>query len=532
MANKKIPPLDLLFFVLETPGSPKHVGAVQIFQKPANAPATYMRDLVKSFKEAQVVEPFNCRPRFPRAGFPEWQVDENLDIDYHVRHSALPAPGTDEQLFEVLQRLHGGMLNRDRPCWISQIIEGLEGDRFAIYSKIHHAYIDGMSGVKRMYGTLSTSPNETHIIPTWSYVAEKNTARATDKRKAQGVGKIGKALLAQAVAGREISSAVTKMGLEFLNLGEGGAQKLFHAPRTRMNDRVEFDTRALATCSLPLDRTRQIGEKTGAKVNDIVLAVIDAALHDYLESKGENTRQPLVALCPMSLREEGDSSATTQATALHISLGESGSGLRERLQQVVDSSQATKAEARGMSREALIDFAMLMSGALELLDRTGLGKRLSASYNVLVSNVPGPREDELYLRGSRQLCSYPISAFLPGSNLNITVLSHGNRLDFGLLADKHALPDVEAVARGMERNFAELEAMVLGARAVSAKPASVKSKARAKTKAGSKRKAAPKKKAVTKRKVEPKAKATRVSKSRATGKAKVVVKPKLKPKTA
>ena len=151
-------------------------------------------------------------------------------------------------------------------------------------------------------------------------------------------------LLAQLQAAREISVAVSKMGLEFLNLGPGGAQKFFHAPRTRMNERVEYDTRAIATCSLPLDRTRLMGEKTGAKVNDIVLTVIDAALHEYLEEKGENTRTPLVALCPMSLREEGDSSASTQATALHIRLGDPVSPIRERLQQVVDSSRAIKEE--------------------------------------------------------------------------------------------------------------------------------------------------------------------------------------------
>jgi diacylglycerol O-acyltransferase / wax synthase len=498
MANKIIPPLDLMFFVLESSGSPKHVGAVQIFQKPANAPANYMQDLVRSFKDAPVVSPFNYRPIFPRFGLPYWQVDENLDIDYHVRHSALPQPGSDEQLFEVLARLHCGVLNRDRPCWISQIIEGLEGDRFAIYSKIHHAYIDGMSGVKRMYGTLSSNPVETRIVPSWSYVADEPGTPAGKAPDGDAWDKAGRALIAQARAITEISGAISRMGLEFLNLGSGGAQTLFHAPRTRMNDRVEYDTRAIATCSLPLDRTREIGEKTGAKVNDIVLAVIDAALHDYLESKGENTDTPLVALCPMSVRAEGDATASTQATALHVRLGEPGASALDRLQQVVDSSRATKAEARAMSREALTDFAMIMVAALELADRTSLGRVLSPSYNVLVSNVPGPGEDVLYLRGSRQLASYPISAFLPGSNLNVTVLSHGDKLDFGLVADRRALPDVAIVARAMEQRFAELEAAALGRQAAVSRP-----KAAAK-----KSKVAPTKKAVAKNRTSAKKKAT------------------------
>jgi len=462
MAVKKIPPLDLMFFLTETAQSPKHVGAVQIFKKPAKAPKTYMRDLVKAFKEAPVVSPFDYRPHFPRMGMPEWVVDEDLDIDYHVRHSALPQPGSDEQLMEVLQRLHCGLLNRDRPGWICQVIEGLEGGRFAIYSKIHHAYIDGMSGVKRMYGSLSPSPREMNIVPTWSYSAEMKTADTTGTTDEKGAVKSSRAALAQARAVRELYTSFAKQGLEFLNLRESKAQSMFRAPRTRMNDRVEYDTRSIATCSLPLDRARAVGARYGGKVNDVVLAVIDAALHDYLEAHAENTDRPLVALCPMSVRHEGDETATTQATALHVRLGEPAVSIQDRLRQVIESSTATKEKARSMSREALMDLAMVMVGALELVERTGLGTIFSPSYNVLVSNVPGPEEDVLYLRGSRHLSSFPISAFLPGGNLNVTVLSHGNSLDFGLVADKHALPDLQYVAGRMKKRFAELEIEVIG----------------------------------------------------------------------
>ncbi|MEE4145126.1 MAG: wax ester/triacylglycerol synthase family O-acyltransferase [Halieaceae bacterium] len=462
MSNKKIPPLDLLFFLLETPGSPKHVGAVQIFQKPRNAPDNYMRDLVRDIKAVPVEPPFNYRPYFPRVGLPEWQEDDSLDIDYHIRHSALPQPGTDQQLLELLQRLHCGMLGRDRPGWIFQVIEGLEGDRFALYSKIHHAYIDGMSGVKRMYGSLSVSPDETRIQPTWSFSAAPGAKPSARPADAGALAKMAKALVAQTRAATEIAGSLRKMGREFIKASPGGVQPFFHAPRTRMNTPVQHDTRAIALCTLPLDKARAIGEHTGSKVNDVVLSVVDAALHEYLEAKNENTTSPLVALCPMSIREEGDDSASTQASALHVRLGEPGASPVERLQQVAASSRASKEEARAMSREALLDYALIMAGALELADRTPLGRLLSPSYNVLVSNVPGPGEDIFYLRGARQLASYPISAFLPGGNLNITLLSHGNSLDFGLVADKQALPDVALVARAMERRFAELEAAVLG----------------------------------------------------------------------
>ncbi|MBE9538211.1 MAG: DUF1298 domain-containing protein, partial [Proteobacteria bacterium] len=348
------------------------------------------------------------------------------------------------------------LLNRDRPGWLCQVIEGLEGGRFAIYSKVHHAYIDGMSGVKRMYGSMSSDPKEMEIIPSWSHTAKKapDPERKTAGKKR--AGRADQALLTQARAMRELYKSFAMRGLQFFKVREGGAQRMFHAPRTPMNDRVEYDTRSIGFCTLPLDKIRAVAAKFDAKVNDVVLAVVDGALHDYLEDQEENTGTPLVALCPMSIREEGDDSATTQATALHVRLGQPDVTIGQRLQQIAESSRASKDEARTMSSAALMDLAVIMIASLELVERTGLGRFFSPSYNVLVSNVPGPSADVLYLRGARHLSSYPISAFLPGGNLNVTVLSHGNNLDFGLVADRQAMPDVQYVVDRIEKRFAEL----------------------------------------------------------------------------
>jgi len=229
-----------------------------------------------------------------------------------------------------------------------------------------------------------------------------------------------------------------------------------------MNDRVEFDTRSLAIFTLPLDRVHSIARARGGKVNDVVLAVIDAALHDYLAARGEDTREPLVALCAKSVRDKHDDRATTQATALNISLGAPDADIGDRLQQVIESSAATKKETGDMSREALMDLVMVIVGVLELADRSGVANLISPSSNVLVSNVAGPTQGALYLRGSRLLSTFPIATFLPGVNLNITLLSHGNQIDFGMIADKQALPDLELISQGMQKRFAELDKAVLG----------------------------------------------------------------------
>ena len=473
MAEKTIPPLDLMFFLTESPESPKHVGAVQIFELPARAPDTYLRDLVAEFKRAPVESPFNYHPVFPRIGMPRWAVDEELEIDYHVRHSALPKPGDNEQLMQVVQRLHGTMMDRKRPGWICQVIEGLEGNRFAIYSKIHHAYIDGMSGVKRMYGSLSSSPKDSKVIPAWSFQPGKPQRKKAAK---QGGRDPVKALAKQVKGLTGAYEFFTKMGLRWLKLRDSGAQIPFAAKRTRLNRPIEWDTRSAAVCSMPLDRVKAVGKARECTVNEVVLAVIGAALQDYLEGHRESPTAPLVALCPMSVRAAGDDTASTQVSAVHVRLGEPDAGITERLQQVVDSSHASKHEVEGLTAEAMIDYGVIIFGLWEVLARTGLENLIAPSYNVLVSNVPGPGDEDLYLRGSRMIASYPISTLLPGVNLNATVLSHGNSLDFGLLGDKHALPDLEIVVKRMVVRFEELYKAVIGARKSAARTSSKKKK--------------------------------------------------------
>jgi WS/DGAT/MGAT family acyltransferase len=479
MKPKMIPPMDLMFFLTESPQSPKHVGALQIFELPPDAPDTYLVDLVKAFKQAPVAPPFNYHPHFPRFGLPQWREDDDLEIDYHVRHSALPKPGTNQQLMAVVQRLHSSLLDRRRPGWICQVIEGLEGNRFAIYSKIHHAYIDGKSGVKRMYGSLSSSATDQTIIPSWSFQPEKTPV---NKPAIKAQPKAGNKLARQVTGAVEAYEFFSRMGMQWLKLRDSKAQIPFSATRTRMNRSIDWDTRSAAVCTLPLDRVKAVGKAKGCTVNEVVLAVIGAALHDYLEQHRENTRHPLVALCPMSIRAENDDSATTQVSAVHVRLGEPDASIVERLEQVIDSSHASKQEVQGMSNEAMVDYGVIIFALWELLSRTKLDQVVSPSYNVLVSNVPGPGDEALYLCGSLMLSSFPISTLLPGVNLNTTLLSHGNKLDFGLLGDMHALPDLDIVAQQMILRFDELQLQVLG------KPrarASKKSTTAKKTKAGS-----------------------------------------------
>ncbi len=455
MTKRTSPPLDLMFFLTESPQSPKHVGAVQVFELPPKAPANYLQKLVAQMRDAPVVAPFCYAPHFPRFGMPEWHDGAEWEADYHIRHSALPAPGTTAQLMEVVQRLHSGLLDRRRPCWFCQVIEGLENNRFAVYTKIHHSYIDGMSGVKRMYGSLSTSRSDRKVAPPWSFDPMEQGGEGKGGSSAGGnpVGQVLDGLRGAA----EVSSYLGKLGQRALRPEHSPVQPPFAAHRTRLNRPIEWETRSTAVCTLPLDRVKAIGHARGCTVNEVVLALLGASLEEYLQARDEPVKAPLVAMCPMNIRSEGDDSATTRVTGVHVRLGEPGCSIDERLQQVIDSSHAAKEDVAGLSTGALIGYGVVIFGLWELLERSGADRYLAPSYNVLVSNVPGPGQDNLYLCGSRLLASYPISTLLPGVNLNATLLSHGNSIDFGLLGDRHALPELDSVVQRLQYHFKQLD---------------------------------------------------------------------------
>ena len=473
---------------LETPASPKHVGALQVFKLPGRAPKHYLRDLVAAYRQAPVAPPFNYRPQFPRTGMPYWEPVQDQDMDFHVRHSALPAPGSDEQLQETVARLHAGALERDRPVWFCQIIEGLSGGRFAIYTKIHHACIDGVSAIQRLSASLATEASNKTVLPIWSHethhVADGKTGSQRGAWAALNRG--SKQALAQARAVQEIYGGFVKMGLQVLKLHENKAQLPFAAPRTRMNESIRHSSREVAMCSVPLNRARSIATAAGGKLNDVVLTLVDAALQDYLAEQGDVPQAPLVALCPISIREQGDDSASTKVASMLVRLGDPDADLKQRLQQISASATASKNEARAMSKEGLMDFALVLAGLGEFLELTGLERTVTPSYNVLVSNIPGPGAKALYLNGARMLGCYPVSTLLPGANLNVTVVTLGNSIDFGLLADKDAMPGIGLLARRIEARFEDLErAMQL--RDTKRKPASKLAKAKSSTKAKTKK---------------------------------------------
>ena len=449
--------LDAIFLLLETAENPKHVGALLVFDRPQQARPDFLANLVARFRTQHPQAPFNRRPRSHLVGPPSWETVEDPDLEYHVRHVVMP-PSTDERgLLEHVARMHEPLLDREMPLWEMHFIEGLSNDRFAIYVKIHHACVDGVSGVLRIQASLHDDPRDETLRVPWGDLPSHGRPHERDHAGVLAqMGDVLGALRDHLRAGSELSIAALQRGLELAGVTSASHYLPFSAPRTAINKTIHR-ARSIAVQTLDAQRAIDFGHAHGVTVNDVVLTVIDRALHRYLRDHEVETGSPLIAMVPMSLREEGDARTNTQACLLYIELGRENATPTQRLRQVHAATERAKAEARGYSSTALSDHSMLMIGLAELIGRLPLGDRLRPVGNVLVSNVPGS-DRELFLHGAPLRGAYPLSTLMPGCALNVTLLRHGNQLDFGFVASRDVIPDIGSLARYVGAAFEELTA--------------------------------------------------------------------------
>lgn len=447
--------LDAIFLLLETAENPKHVGALLVFERPKDIRTDFLADLVARFRTQRPNAPFNRRPRSHLLGTPSWETVETPDLDYHVRHVVLP-PSTDEHgLLEHVARMHEPLLDREMPLWEMHFIEGLPEDRFAIYAKIHHACVDGISGVMRIQASLHQDPRDTSMRVPWGELPGHGKPH---ERHETGVlaqlGDIAGALRDHLRAGSELSIAALQRGLEMAGLTTGSHYLPFSAPHTAINKTIHR-ARSIAVQTLAAQRVIDFGHAQGVTVNDVVLTVIDSALHRYLREHAVDTSEPLIAMVPMSLREAGDTRTNTQACLLYIEMGRGHATPMQRLRQVRAATEQAKAEARDYSPTALSDHSMLVIGLAEMVAQLPLGERVRPVGNVLVSNVPGS-DRKLFLHGAPLRGAYPLSTLMPGCALNVTLLRHSDQLDFGFVASRDVIPDAGLLARYVGEAFEEL----------------------------------------------------------------------------
>lgn len=461
---RPVSPIDEAWLLLESPETPMHVGALFELVKPDDAPADYLQNVVARLRSVPVTRsPWNLKLlRAPVLGrLPAFVEDGDVDLTYHVRHSALPSPGGQRELGVLISRLHGHQLDFERPLWEMHVVEGLDERRFALYVKMHHSVIDGVSGMRMITRVFATAPDAPDGVAFWGHAS--GTARAprdrpdAPRRSLAGrlAGAAGSAFgLVGDVAG--LGRAGAELGLAALS--DEGPQAPFRAPGCALSGTVR-GARRIATQRLDLARAKSLATALDCSLNDIVLMVASTALRRYLLEHGGVPTRSLTAGVPVSLRAADDQSVGgTSISIVVVSLGTSIADANERLAAIKASTREAKRHLQRVPRRARGLYPVLTNGPWLAGLLLGLGGRAPVPFNVTVSNVPGP-PGPLYFHGARLDAVFPVSLLLHGNALNITCLSYAGELHFGFTGARDSLPHLQRLATETLAAFEDVAAL-------------------------------------------------------------------------
>ncbi len=461
---KQLTGLDGAFLAMETHAVFGHVGSVCVLD-PKTAPEEVTLDYItRAIEERLPLVPLFRRrlAEVPLGLDQAWWIDDpDFDIEFHVRELALPKPGSDRQLADQVARLHARPLDRTRPLWELYLISGLPDGHVAIYNKIHHAAVDGVSGGDILSALLDLTP-EGRTVPAAEPFTGERPPSALDLLSRSARSALSQPAHALRVAGRVAWSA-PGTAVAFRSLLPGPVARLLfgeprnpllpgarlRAPRTPFN-RPVTPHRRWAFAELPLAEVKAVRRATGLTVNDVVMALCAGAVRRWLLDQDALPDTPLVAAVPVSIRTEDQRGTMgNQISMMLAALPTHVADPAERLAAAHDGMAAAKEQHDAIPARLLADvtqFAMpvLANQAWRLSARLRLFERASP-YNLIISNVPGP-DVPLYLAGAELLAYYPVSAIFDGNGLNITVMSYRGTMYFGLVACRELVPDLDRLA--------------------------------------------------------------------------------------
>ncbi len=447
---------DASFLHQEGPTSHMHIGALVTFKgRPPEFDAflDHIRGrlhLVPRYRQKLATPPLE-------AGNPLWVDDPSFNLEYHVRHAALPPPGSEEQLLQMVSRIHSQPLDRSKPLWEAWLVEGLESDRFALISKTHHSLVDGVAGVDlaTVLFDADAAPSRTPTdLEPWQPHREPSAAELV-LAGVRGAAKVSVGLVARAVsAATTPGTTASRLRDAAEGLGEIVWAGLNPAPETPLN--VEIGPhRRFVVVRQQLEDYKQVKDTLGGTVNDVVLTVVSGALARWLRSRGIRTEGlEMRALVPVSVR--GHDERGTLGNRLTVMRGPLPVYIRDpvaRLRFVKKAMDGLKESKQAVGAATLAAVNNLAPPTiLAQASRLNFSTRL---FNLIVTNIPGPQVP-LYVLGHELEDLFPI-AFLPkGHALAVAIMSYNGRIEYGLLADYDALPDVQVIADGIDDVLSEL----------------------------------------------------------------------------
>lgn len=456
-------PTDSMFLLGESREHPMHVGGLLLLQPPEGSDAAALGE---KFREAlrrddPAAPLWRTRPVRSLSTFGQWawEEDPRFDLDYHVRFNALPKPGTEESLWDLVSRLHASLLDRARPLWEVHLVEGLADGRYAIYVKIHHALADGVGAMRLLRRALDTDPTVTDMPAPWAAADTSPPARSTmgaalgfpdaAVRAARGV-----ASDALTVASEAVALVPALVGTVDRALHDRGGSLSLAAPRTILNEQIS-GSRRFAARSWSLERLRLVAKAADSTLNDVVLGLSSGALRTYLLERDALPARSLVAMVPVALRRNTEGAGNDLAV-LMCNLGTAHPDPMGRLDRVRASMSEGKRAMRGMSTVGRLATSAVGMAPLALGVLTGNRALLRPPFNVIISNVPGP-DAPLFWNGAHVDALYPLSVPVDGQALNITCTSTDDEIAFGLTACGRTVPDLSCLLDHIDAELAALE---------------------------------------------------------------------------
>ena len=455
----RLSPLDVSFLYMETRTTAMHVGGVATFQPPD-----------EGFDYDRLVELLGQRiglvPRYRqtvkqvpgRLANPVWVDDEDFDLTYHVRRSALPRPGSDAQLRELVGRLMGRQLDRSRPLWETYLVEGLSGGRVAVITKTHHAMVDGVAAVDIGTVMLDLTPTPREVPEDeWHPVRAPGTLGLVAGAVADLVKRPTQAVDTARVAVGDLAAAAERVAGVAGGLLSSVSLITRPAPTSPLNVPIG-EQRRFGMAATELDDYKRVRKAHGGTVNDVVLATVSGALRTWLLTRGEAVTPTTTvrAMVPLSVRADGERGQLGNRVSSYfvdLPVGEGNAVMR--LHQVSFAMRGHKESGQSVGADALVQLSGFAPPTIH-----SLGARVASSitrrvFNLVVTNVPGP-QFPLYAAGAKMLQMYPVVPLAKGQALSIGLTSYDGGVYYGLNADRDAMPDVDVLAQCLEESLAEL----------------------------------------------------------------------------
>ena len=472
---KQLGGIDATFLYMETPETPMHVAGLTLYEPPEDFSGSFFEHFKEFFLTRMHLAPI-FEKKLARTvlelDHPLWVDAGELDFDYHLRRATLPSPGTWRQLEEMVGDLHSVPLDRSRPLWQFTVIDGLDDGNVAIYSKVHHAAVDGGAGMAIAAALYDISPVPRTVKP--PPPKKKVRKPSIEERAILGINDAVQNVMRQQLnvmqAIPQVLGTLTDMlaplkgadGKPAAGPGIPGIPDVL-APKTPFNVTITSQ-RSYAARALSLTDAKLVSKATGTKINDVVMAICAGALRPYLAERKALPKKPLIAFVPISLREPGNADASNQVFGMLCPIATQIEDPLERLKSIQRTANDSKSLAGTVKDVSPKDFSLLgapilLPGLAQFFGRTGLADLMPSTTNLTISNVPGP-PFPLYCAGAKILAMYPVSIPVHGIALNITVQSYQDKLNFAITADRRAVPDPQALADLFEPALEELKQAV------------------------------------------------------------------------